>query len=165
MKVFLNELAHSTCQHRGVLKPAKATPLRIVFDASQKSRWFPSFNDCISEGLTFMNKIHEILIAAKWGKIMITADIQASFVQIRIPEEHKDLTRFLWVKDTEKPLDRSNIQIFRFTRVPFGINASPSILNMTISKRMMDIGTPLAMEILNKPYVDCSGFPLPFLFS
>uniref|UniRef100_A0A1I7WWM3 DUF1758 domain-containing protein n=1 Tax=Heterorhabditis bacteriophora TaxID=37862 RepID=A0A1I7WWM3_HETBA len=102
--------------HRGVWKPEKATPLRIVFDASQKSRSSPSLNDCIYKALSFINKIQKILIAARWGKIMITADIQAAFVQIRIPEEHKDLTRFLWVKDTEKPLDRSNIQIFRFTR-------------------------------------------------
>uniref|UniRef100_A0A1I7W7R8 Reverse transcriptase domain-containing protein n=1 Tax=Heterorhabditis bacteriophora TaxID=37862 RepID=A0A1I7W7R8_HETBA len=30
---------------------------------------------------------------------MITADIQAAFVQIQLPEEDKDLTRFLWVKN------------------------------------------------------------------
>uniref|UniRef100_A0A1I7WGH7 Reverse transcriptase domain-containing protein n=1 Tax=Heterorhabditis bacteriophora TaxID=37862 RepID=A0A1I7WGH7_HETBA len=54
---------------------------------SLEARESYSFKDCSS----FINKIHEILI----GKIMITA----AFVQIQLPEEDKDLTRFLWVKN------------------------------------------------------------------
>uniref|UniRef100_A0A1I7XCQ6 Reverse transcriptase domain-containing protein n=1 Tax=Heterorhabditis bacteriophora TaxID=37862 RepID=A0A1I7XCQ6_HETBA len=87
------------------------------------------------------------------GKIMITADVQPAFVQIRLPHEHRDLTRLLWVKYIGNPLDKWNLK-FRFPRVPFEINASPSISNMTIYRRMMDIGTPLATEIMSKLYVD-----------
>uniref|UniRef100_A0A1I7XS84 A_deaminase domain-containing protein n=1 Tax=Heterorhabditis bacteriophora TaxID=37862 RepID=A0A1I7XS84_HETBA len=105
--------------HKGVWKPAKAIPLRIVFDASQKSRSSPSLNDCIYEVLSFINSIYEIICS------------KAAFVQIRPAEEYKDLARFLWVRDTILSISRI------FTRVPFGINASPSILNMNISKRMM----------------------------
>uniref|UniRef100_A0A1I7W992 Uncharacterized protein n=1 Tax=Heterorhabditis bacteriophora TaxID=37862 RepID=A0A1I7W992_HETBA len=132
--------------HRGVWKAGKATVLRLVFDASQKSRSSPFLIDCIFKGHSFINKIHELLISARWG--------QNSTNTIRLATEHRDLARFLWVKDPNKPLTKDNLAIYRFTLIPFGINASPSVLNTTISKRMIDIGTPLATEILKNLCVD-----------
>lgn len=42
------------------------------------------------------------------------------------------MTRFLWVKDYNRPATNYNLLYLRFTRVPFGINASPFLLNIVL---------------------------------
>ncbi|KAL6731695.1 hypothetical protein Aduo_002532 [Ancylostoma duodenale] len=63
--------------------------------------------------------------------------------------------RFLWLKDTTKPPSRDNIRELRFTRVPFGVNASSFLLNMSIKYALeRDFGNRLKEEILANTYVD-----------
>lgn len=52
------------------------------------------------KGEAFVNKIHDILLASRDSKIILICDIEAAFTQIPLPESHKDLCRFLWLKDT-----------------------------------------------------------------
>ncbi|KAK5976922.1 Pao retrotransposon peptidase [Trichostrongylus colubriformis] len=84
----------------------------------------------------------------------MVADIQKAFLQIRLPEEHRDVTRFLWVKDPTLPPTGSNLKYFRFCRVPFGINASPAILNQSILKHIEESQSEIVSELSNSLYVD-----------
>ncbi|XGW34631.1 hypothetical protein V3C99_018534 [Haemonchus contortus] len=84
----------------------------------------------------------------------MVADIQKAFLQIRLPKEHRDVTRFLWVKNPFLPCTGDNLKYFRFCRVPFGMNASPAILKRSILKHIEQSQSDIASELSNSHYVD-----------
>ena len=49
---------------------------------------------------------------------------------ITVQKENQDVLRFLWVKDLKS--DALEVTILRFTRVVFGVSASPFLLNANI---------------------------------
>ena len=61
---------------------------------------------------------------------VITANAEKSLLNIEIDPEHRDFLQFLWLDDVNK--ESPEIKLLRFTRVVFGVNASPFILNATI---------------------------------
>ena len=64
------------------------------------------------------------------GPIAITADIKQTFLQISVAKERQNFLRFLWFDDIFD-IDPS-ITVYRFTRVIFGLNSSPFLLNGTL---------------------------------
>ena len=76
-------------------------------------------------------------------------------MNIKIDSEHRDVLRFLWVDDVNK--ESPEIKLIRFTRVVFGVNASPFILNATIRHHVntcMLNENAFALEFLKSLYVD-----------
>ena len=49
---------------------------------------------------------------------------------------------------------QQNIEVLRFCRVAFGINASPFLLAATITHHLKKTGSKTAVEILRNIYVD-----------
>ncbi|KAL6734937.1 hypothetical protein Aduo_005424 [Ancylostoma duodenale] len=95
------------------------------------------------------------LLRARLTKYLIIADVEKAFHQIRLQEDQRDATRFLWLKDTSKPPFKDNLRILRFMRVPFGINASPFLLSISIKYALeRDHANRLREEILANTYVD-----------
>ena len=65
------------------------------------------------------------MVRARLSKNLLLADIQKAFLQIGVKEEDRDLFCFLYnINDEENHL--------RFTRVPFGVEASPFLLGATL---------------------------------
>jgi hypothetical protein len=74
---------------------------------------------------------------------------------VSVSPNDQDVLRFLWVDDITK--SDQNIQMFRFTRVVFGISSSPFLLNATIahhSKLFASTNPELVSILLRSMYVD-----------
>ncbi|XP_045202541.2 uncharacterized protein LOC123556017 [Mercenaria mercenaria] len=114
--------------HHGVITPQKSTTkLRLVYDASSKTRKENlRLNDCLYRGPVMIHDLCGILMRFRMYSITMVADIEKAFLQIGLQRDQRDVTRFMWLKETENPtLEASNIKEYRFCRVPFGIVSSP----------------------------------------
>ena len=143
--------------HQPVLTPSKmTTKLRVVYDASAKARRNNlSLNDCLHRGPVLLPNLCGILLRFRLDPIAITSDIEKAFLQLAIHPPDRDVTRFLWFRDTSTPVvTKSNLQIYRFTRVPFGLISSPFLLQATVRHHLQSEGSPLAQRILRNIYVD-----------
>ena len=56
--------------------------------------------------------------------------MEKAFLMISIKEADRDVLRFLWVTSIDEY--QPSLQVYRFTRVTFGVSASPFLLNATI---------------------------------
>ena len=110
--------------HKQVIKEdSLTTKLRIVFDASAKERGSLSLNEALHTGPNLTEDLLAVLIRFRMQRVVLLADIEKSFPQIVIREEHRDALRFLWNNDASgKP------QTFRLTRNYFGFASSSFVL-------------------------------------
>ena len=87
-----------------------------------------------------------LLLRFRTYETAIVADIEKGFLLINLQEEDRDVTRFLWLKDINKPVIPSNIGIFRFTRIPSGIISSQYTLAATIVYHLRSKKGPIAKK-------------------
>ncbi len=140
--------------HHPVITPPK---LRLVYDASATTRAeHRSLNDCLHKGdiASFLPDLIGLLLRFRTTRFVLCSDVEAAFLQVGLQECDRDMVRFLWLKDHEKPFSRDNLQILRFCRVPFGVNASPWLLGATLKHHLRQVDTPTARHILANTYVD-----------
>ena len=146
--------------HRAVIREDKdTTKVRIVFDASSKVGTEPSLNDCLLPGPCLLPSIYDILLRFRMGKIGIVSDIPQAFLNIDIHPEHRDLLRFLWLR--EIGTDTPEIITLRFTRNTFGLASSPFLLNGTngshLSKYLNTSESDVVSRLQRDLYVDDSA--------
>ena len=142
--------------HHAVITPdRKTTKVRIVYDASAKARkGCKSLNECLYRGPVILEDLCGLLLRFRTHKVALTADIEKAFLQVCLQPTDRDVTRFLWLKDPTKPPTKDNLQIYRFTRVPFGVISSPFLLGATILHHLEQGGTPTSKKIMKHMYVD-----------
>nr|CAD2196184.1 unnamed protein product [Meloidogyne enterolobii] len=139
--------------HHPVIRQDKKT-VRIVYDGSAKLGKNLSLNECLFSGPNLLNDLVGLLFKFRLPKYIITADIQKAFLQISINPSDRDVTRFLWLKDISIPFSSSNIEIYRFARVPFGLICSPYLLAATIRHHLSKNKSTLSKELEENIYVD-----------
>lgn len=127
---------------------------RIVYDASAKLKDSRSLNECMYRGPSLISDLVALLIQFRTHPVGISADVEKAFLQIGLQTEDRNVTRFLWLKDIKRPLSVDNLLHLRFCRVPFGIIASPFILNATIRYHITKKYPELVPTIVEKCYVD-----------
>ena len=136
--------------HHGVLKE-RSDKVRPVYDGSACAyKGALSLNDCLLKGPNYMNLLAEVLLNFRLHSIVLLADIRKAFLQISVAKEDRDLLRFLWYdKD-------GNLEIYRFTRVPFGTGPSPFLLNATLRHHLeKTVADQSLLELLLRSiYVD-----------
>lgn len=141
--------------HRGVIRLGKSTPIRMVVDASSKAgKLARSLNDNIMKGGNWVNDLPGVLLRFRRYAEAATSDIQRAFHQILIAPDDRDVARFLWLRDINKPPTIDNIIVYRFKRMAFGIIASPFLLTATIKYHLREHPNQFAAKIEEDLYAD-----------
>ena len=142
--------------HHGVFKPGhQTTKLRVVYDASAKtSPNSSSLNECLLPGPNLLPDLCGILLRFRMSPIAVISDIEKAFLQVGLHPDDRDVTRFLWLKDISKPPSADNLQIFRFTRIPFGVVSSPFLLTATIRHHLTNEQPGEVEALAQNTYVD-----------
>ena len=126
--------------HRPVLKEnRKTSKVRRVFDGSSKYTSEPSINELLESGPCLLPLLYDILLGFRLEPIAITTDIKQAFLQISVGKERQNFLRFLWFDDIFY-IDPS-ILVYRFSKLIFGLNSSPFLLNVTLKVHFSKIIT------------------------
>jgi hypothetical protein len=142
---------HYLPHHAVIRQDKETTKLRVVYDASARSSG-PSLNDCLHTGPKFNQKI---LLRFRSYPIALVADIEKAFLMISIAPEDRNVLRFLWLSDAFH--SEPEVVIMRFTRVVFGVSASPFLLNATIKhhlEKYLSSHPDLVTALMQSIYVD-----------
>ncbi|CAL8080962.1 unnamed protein product [Orchesella dallaii] len=139
--------------HRPVFKESLTTPVRPVFDCSCKIRKYPSLNDILHTGSSFIQLIPELLLRFREKKIGVTSDIRKAFQMIEVKPEDRKYLRFLWWEDyvTGKMIE------YQHQRVLFGATCSPFILGVVLEFHLTHLAPPdeqCGRKLLEGFYVD-----------
>ncbi|KAJ4430543.1 hypothetical protein ANN_19131 [Periplaneta americana] len=112
------------------------TKWRIVFDASAREGDGPSLNDSLEMGPNLLPEVLSILLRFRTYRTAIIVDIAQAFLQLKLDRKDKDLTRFFWYNVTQDDEGKyemtSDVTIYRFTRLPFGLTCSPFLLSAAL---------------------------------
>ena len=82
-------------QHQAVIREDHTkTKLRVVHDASSKSKG-PSLNDCLEAGESGYTDLFGTLIRFRLHNITVVADIERTFLNIRIQENGRGGAKIL----------------------------------------------------------------------
>ena len=79
----------------------------MVFDAAASFKG-TSLNQALLQGPDLTNSLIDVLLQFRWAPVGFTADIEAMFHQVRVPESDRDFLRFLWWTDgdmTKQPAE------------------------------------------------------------
>ena len=85
--------------------------------------------------------------------MILCADIEKAFLQIRIKEKERESLKFHWVEN----LTNNTVQILRFAWLVFGLNQSPFILEGTLKthfKRYESMYLEIIRKVRDDMYLD-----------
>ena len=103
---------HYILHHVVIIPENTTTKIRIVYDASAKiKRSVKSLNECLYKGPVILEDLCGLLLRFRMKKIGLVSDIEKAFLQVELHEVARDVTRFLWLKDTQKPGSKDNLQV------------------------------------------------------
>ena len=122
--------------HHPVIRSDKdTTKVRVVYDGSAKnSKEEKSLNDCLEIGPNYTPHVFDTLVKFRGNSIGVTADIEKAFLMIGIKSSDRDALRFLWFDDPNEC--HTELTVYRFKRLVFGLRPSPAILGFTISHHL-----------------------------
>ncbi|GFR15042.1 reverse transcriptase domain-containing protein [Trichonephila clavata] len=114
------------------------TKIRIVFEGSSHGENQLSLNDCLNSGVNLNPDLSELILKFREYPIAYTADIEKAFLQIELHEQDRDVARFFWT-EILNDYDPKSLQVYRLTRVLFGLTSSPFMLAATIRHHLKNI--------------------------
>ena len=92
-----------------------ANKLRIVFDGSAKTNDAKrSLDDCLFKGSNTVTNLCGVMLRFYLNPIALIADIEQAYLQLELDIIDRDVTRFLWLRDINKPLSEDNLLELRF---------------------------------------------------
>lgn len=139
--------------HHGVYHPKKHK-LRVVFDcgASYKGT---TLNDQLLQGPNLTSTLLGVIIRFRQEEVVIMADVEAMFHQVKVPDEDSDLLRFLWW--TSGDITQNMVEYKMVVHI-FGATSSPSCASFALRKCAEDNRDPANSQavdtVLHNFYVD-----------
>ena len=112
---------------------SSTSKIRIVFDASAKSTSGASLNDQLLVGPTVHSSLIDVLMRFRIHKVALTADVSRMHRAVFLPEDQRDLHRFVWRENPRHPF-----KDLRMTRLTFGVSASSHAANMAVKQNAFD---------------------------
>ena len=133
--------------HHAVLSGANSK-LRIVFDCAAEYQGVSLNKECF-QGPALCNKLVHVLLRFRLYQNAMTADIQAMYLQVRIPEQERDCLRFLWLENGE-------VKPYRITSHLFGGVWCASSTTYALRRTLDDAqASPMVRDVVSKSmYVD-----------
>ena len=136
--------------HHGVINDKRPEKLRVVFDCAAKFRG-ESLNDKVYQGPDLNNKLLDVLLRFRQHSLCFSADIEAMYSQVLIPEEDRDALRFLWFNP------EGDVMHYRMTRHVFGGVWCSSSSTFALRQTVVDnphVDSDIANVVMNDFYVD-----------
>ena len=136
--------------HHGVYHPKKPQKIRVVFNCSAEFDG-QTLNENLLSGPDMINGLTGILVRFRQKEVALICDIEAMFHQVKVPEEHRDLLRFVWWPDgdiSRPPED------YRMTVHLFGATSSPACANYALKAAAEDYKENAANFVKKNFYVD-----------
>ncbi|XP_049883593.1 uncharacterized protein LOC126379074 [Pectinophora gossypiella] len=139
--------------HHGVLRlESLTTKLRVVYNASYKTRNNQSLNDLMYTGPNLQKDMLTLLINWRTYKYVFTADVEKMYRQIWLDENQQHLQTVFWRGSRAEPL-----QEWQLCTVTYGTKAAPYLAMRTMHQLGQDeqLNYPVAAEVLkNYFYMD-----------
>ncbi|XP_058810637.1 uncharacterized protein LOC131675615 [Phymastichus coffea] len=115
--------------HAVVSGTAEKPKIRVVFDASRRTRDKHCLNEFLMPGPALQSELPLILLNWRRYKYAFTADIVKMFRQIQVAPEDQDLQRILWSPQLGKPAVD-----YRLRTVTYGTACAPYLAMRTLSQ-------------------------------
>ena len=118
--------------HLLVENPNKPGNVKRVCNAASNLRGV-SLNDNLLMGPDLLQNLIGIIFSFREQKFAITADIEAMFLQVKVPPEDCKVLRFLWRDNQNKP-----VKVYEYGRHIFGTKSSPTCANYALQQVARD---------------------------
>ncbi|XP_046810015.1 uncharacterized protein LOC124420599 [Lucilia cuprina] len=139
--------------HHAVVRPEhKTTKVRVVFNASRKTKSQYSLNDVLYTGPTLQNDLITIILNWRKYKYVFSGDIQKMYRQILVHPDDRPFQRILFQNKPESP-----VKDYQLKTVTFGVNCAPYLAIRTLLQLASDSEPkfPKAASVLRtEAYVD-----------
>jgi hypothetical protein len=132
----------------------EGTPNGALYSMHSHEKDGPSLNDTLEMRPNLLPETLAILLRFRFNPVAFVGDIQQAFLQLRLDEKDRDLTRFFWYRVTRD--DEGNYKTtdevicYRFTTLPFGLTSSPFLLSESLRElATMHDGFPTAAGLVD----------------
>ena len=136
--------------HHPVISESRPGKVRIVHDCAAKLAGISLNNQCF-QGPDLVNKLIHVLLRFRLHRLAIMADVQAMYMQVKVPPRDRNALRFLWIVD-------GLVKQYRMTSHLFGgvwcAASSTYALRRTIEDCPAEPSGLVKQAILRNFYVD-----------
>ena len=100
--------------HHTAITPSKfTTKVRIIYDSSAKTKKnTKSLNEFLLRGPVILEDLCGLLLRFRLEKVALLADLKKAFLEVGLQPSEWDVTRFLWLKNSNKLELGGNIKSF-----------------------------------------------------
>ena len=106
-----------------------------MFDASAKTKSGASLNDQLLVGPTVHAPLLDVLIRFRQYKVALTTDVSRMYRAVLLPENQRDLHRFVHVW---RMAPSDVLADYRMTWLTFGVSASSFAANMAVKQNALE---------------------------